>query len=370
MTLHNRSRLGRVVPAAALVSALASALGAPPAAASAVGVHSGRAGATATSPDTPAHVVDEVQIAHRQLDLTILSPSLAGTGKVRVLTPDGWDSRRPGDRWPVLYLLPGGDGDYETFTRDYRIADWPELRNTLVAMPQMPFYGFYSNWWNGGAGGAPAVETFHLDEVRTILERDYGADRQRAVAGESQGGYGAVKYAARRPGMFHAAASFSGFLHPLQHPEAIRGGAEFLGVEWRDLWGDPVRQRRIWEENDPYYLAEQLRGTRVHIAAGDGTPGALDPPGTEPDPEIPVLEDLAPLYPDEVISLTEAVMGDESRTVARRLQEAGVHVTTHFYRGTHSPQYWERELRQTLPMLLDPLSAPSGSTTAVAPENA
>ncbi|WP_247597987.1 alpha/beta hydrolase [Streptomyces sp. RKND-216] len=55
-----------------------------------------------------------------------------------------------------------------------------------------------------------------------------------------------------------------------------------------------------------------------------------------------------------MISLTEAVMADESRAVARRLKEAGVRVTTHFYRGTHSPAYWERELRQVMPRLLAP----------------
>lgn len=79
------------------------------------------------------------------------------------------------------------------------------------------------------------------------------------------------------------------------------------------------------------------------------------------------MQDLATLYPDEVISLTEAIMGDESRTLARRLQEVGVDVTTHFYRGTHSPPYWERELRQTLPMLLGSLGSFSPGDPQPAP---
>nr|WP_093848829.1 alpha/beta hydrolase family protein [Streptomyces pini] len=349
-----RTRLGLVAPVAVLVPVLGLLPAAVFPAGDAPTTVSASRELPAAGTERPARVVGEERIGPRLLDLTIRSPALAGTGKVRLLTPDGWDSRRPGDRWPVLYLLPDGSGDHRTYNDDHRIEEWPELRETLVVVPQMPFYGFYSDWWNGGEGGAPAVETFHLDEVVPILERDYGAGRQRSIAGQSQGGYGAVKYAARRPGMFDAAASFGGFLHPLQYPEAVSGGAEYLGVPWRRIWGDPVRQRRVWERNDPYHLAERLRGTRVHIAAGDGTPGALDPPGTEPDPDIPGLADLAPLYQDEVISLTEAVMGDESRTVARRLHEAGVHVTTHFYRGTHSPPYWERELRRVLPVLLGP----------------
>ncbi|WP_189530755.1 alpha/beta hydrolase [Streptomyces roseolilacinus] len=354
MTVRTRTRRGPIAPVVTLLTALVLLpVAAAPVQGDPATVSESRERPGARS-GPPARVVDEERTGPRQLDLTIRSPALAGSGKVRLLTPDGWDTRRPGDRWPVLYLLPDGSGDYRTYTDDHHVEEWPELRKTLVVVPGMPFYGFYTNWWNDGAGGAPAVETFHLDEVRTLLERDYGAGRRRAIAGQSQGGYGALMYAARRPGMFRAAASFGGYLHPLQYPEAVSGGAEYLGVPWRRIWGDPVRQRHIWQRNDPYYLAERLRGTRVHIAAGDGTPGALDPPGTEPDPEIPGLEDLAPLYPDEVISLTEAVMGDESRTVARRLQESGVHVTTHFHRGTHSPPYWGRELRRVLPMLLNP----------------
>ncbi|XVQ09868.1 alpha/beta hydrolase [Spirillospora sp. CA-255316] len=307
--------------------------------------------ATASPGKERPEVIERTQVRDRVIDLTLKSPALGGTGKVRLMTPDGWNENDHSKRWPVLYLLPGGDGDHTTFTEQYGIERIPELRDVLVVSPNMPMFGFYSNWWNGGKGGAPAVEDFHLKEVRTILERDYGAGTRRAVAGESQGGYGAVKYAAKHPGMFRAAASYSGFLHPLQYVKAISGGAEYLNIDWRRIWGDPVRQRHIWEAGDPYHLAGRLRGIPVHISSGDGTPGALDKP-VEPDPTIPGLQDLAVLFPEEVVSLTEAVMGDESRTVAHRYIEAGVPVTTHFYRGTHGPQYWKRELHRTLPMLL------------------
>ncbi|WP_210584629.1 alpha/beta hydrolase-fold protein [Streptomyces sp. GESEQ-35] len=51
---------------------------------------------------------------------------------------------------------------------------------------------FYTDWFNAGRGGPPAVETFHLEEVRPLLERHYGAGTRRAAAGESQGGFGAL----------------------------------------------------------------------------------------------------------------------------------------------------------------------------------
>ncbi|KAF4407102.1 alpha/beta hydrolase [Streptomyces lycii] len=300
-------------------------------------------------------VLGERRTGGRLLDLTLRSPALGADAEVRLITPSGWDERAEDDRWPVLWLLPGGDGDHKSFTREYRFQELPELRHILVVMPSMPFYGFYTDWWNGGRGGTPAVESFHLREVLPLLEHRYGAGRRRAVAGESQGGYGALTYTARHPGTFRAAAGVSGFLHPLMYVKAVSGGAEFLGVDWRRIWGDPVRQRHVWAAHDPFHLADRLRGVPVHIACGDGTPGALDPPGTEPDPVIPGLQDLAGLFPEEVISLTEAVLGDESRAVAHRFRQRGVPITTHFYRGTHSPAYWERELRAALPALLDAL---------------
>jgi len=306
-------------------------------------------------------VVDEHRVADRIVDLTVRSSALGRAARVRLLTPDGWDERDRHQRWPVLCLFAGGDGDHATWTREYQVHRKPSLRDTLVVMPEMPLYGFYSDWWNHGDGGPPAVESFHLREVLPLLERSYGAGTRRAAAGESQGGFGALSYAARHPGLFGAVASYSGFVHPLRHPHAVRAGMTYLGLDWTALWGDPVAQRAIWRAHDPFHLAERLRGTRVHLSSGDGRAGALDPPGTEPDPHIPGLEDPGDPFPHDVVSPTEFLMGDESRAVATRLARVGVRLSTHFYTGTHSPPYWWRELDRTLPMLLEALDArPSG----------
>ncbi|MEU5951659.1 alpha/beta hydrolase family protein [Streptomyces sp. NPDC047525] len=303
--------------------------------------------------------VREKRLAPRLVELTVDSPALGREAKVRLLTPDGWERRTSDDRWPVLYLLAGGHGDPEAWTQDYAVHELPQLRDVLVVMPEMPVFGFYSDWWNQGAGGPPGVESFHLDEVRPLLESRYGAGTRRVAAGESQGGFGAISYAARHRGLFRAVASYSGFVHPLQHPHAVKAGLDYMGMDWRALWGDPVAQRANWQARDPYYLAEHLRGTPVHLSSGDGAAGALDPPDVEPDPHVPGLEDPADPFPEDVVSPTEAIMGEESRTLATRLAAAGVPVTTHFYAGTHSPPYWSRELRGSLPGLLHALGVPS-----------
>ncbi len=135
-----------------------------------------------------AVVVAEEQVAPRQVDLSISSPALDAVEKVRLLTPDGWAERRAGQRWPVLYLLHGCCGDYTSWTGLTDVASIPALHDVLVVMPEAGDTGFYSDWWNHGEGGPPAWETFHLREVRGILEHGYGAGSRRVVAGLSMGG--------------------------------------------------------------------------------------------------------------------------------------------------------------------------------------
>lgn len=316
----------------------------------------GGAGRAAALPgvasDGGAVVVDERFSRERIVDVVVESAALGRQAGVRLLVPEGWHARRSVHRWPVLLLLPGGDGDHLAWTRDYGIQRLPALRQTLVVMPEMPLFGFCADWWNHGRGGPPAVETFHLREVLPLVEHGYGAGRRRVVAGQSQGGLGALVYTARRGRMFRAAASYSGFVRPLQHPHAVRAAMDYLGLEWTALWGDPVRQRAIWEAHDPAHLADRLAGVPIRLSCGDGRLGPLDAPDTLPDEHIPGLEDPSAPFPADVLSPTEAIMREENEALAPLLRAAGARVTTRFHVGTHDPAYWARELHASLPMLL------------------
>ena len=281
-----------------------------------------------------ATVVAQRQVAPRIVDLTIMSPALGREAKVRLLTPDGWSSRRRAQRWPVLYLLHGCCDTYDSWTRETDIDRLRRLRHVLVVMPESGDVGFYSNWRNDGRSGPPAWETFHLVELRGLLERRYGAGTPRAVAGLSMGGLGAMSYAARHLGMFAAAASFSGLLHPLADTRLILGLVSTYGPDSRALWGDPDAQRETWAAHDPTALASRLRGTRLFVSSGDGRPGPLDRSRRDRDS-------------------VEATVYRESRAFAARLRALDIPATVDFYgRGTHNWPYWERELQRALPLLL------------------
>ncbi|WP_020579447.1 alpha/beta hydrolase [Actinopolymorpha alba] len=305
-----------------------------------------RAGAEDASGERPpvpvqasngARVVDEVRVAANLVDLTISSPALATTAKVRLLTPDGWENRRPGQRWPVLFLLHGCCASYLSWTRSTDVASIPELRGVLVVMPEAGRAGFYSDWWNAGAGGPPAWETFHLTEVRQILERGYGASNHRVIAGLSMGGFGALSYAARNPGMFRAAASYSGVVDTRHTPGASDLALSIAASNVPDplaLWGDPDAQAGIWAAHNPVDLAARLRNLPVYLSCGNGEAGPFDPP--------------------DATSSLETLLESENRLLSERLTRLGArHLVTNFYGpGTHGWRYWERQLHRSLPMLL------------------
>ena len=149
------------------------------------------------------------------------------------------------------------------------------------------------------------------------------------------GGFGALSYAARNPGMFRAAASFSGVVHPLMDSSLWLG---FFGIGGQDpyaLFGDPVAQRDIWEAHDPYYLAARLKHTRLFIASGNGQAGG--PFNTQGD------------------SL-EATIYQENVALQGRLNALNIPATYYFYGpGNHNWPYWQRDLHQALPLLLGAL---------------
>jgi diacylglycerol O-acyltransferase / trehalose O-mycolyltransferase len=291
-------------------------------------------------PGREATVVHEERVSPRIVDLEIRSPALGTTAMVRLLTPDGWTAERRSRSWPVLYLLHGCCDSYESWTRSTDIEALEQLRKVLVVMPEAGAVGFYSNWHGTGEEPGPAWETFHLTEVRQLLERDYGAGPRRAVAGLSMGGLGAMGYAARHPGLFGAAASFSGLLHPLQHAGLLLGLFSTYSPDPRAIWGDPASDHAIWARHDPTELAERLNGIPLFVSAGNGRPGPLDRSAQGND-------------------RIESTVLRESRAFVSRLRQLHTQVQADFYGpGTHAWPYFQRELERALPTLLPALTGP------------
>ena len=273
----------------------------------------------------------------RTRDLTIDSPAVGGIVHVRLLLPSKFDAQ-PTTRWPVLYLLGGQSGTYDGWTQYMDVEALTAATDLLVVMADQgaddPNGSSFTDWWNGGKGGPRQWETFHLVELRQLLERNWHAADKRAIAGASAGGYGAMEYAARQPGLFLFAGSYSGGgLHPFVGPTS--------GPEPHDKWGDPVDQAEIWQAHDPYLNAAAMKGTALFVAYGNGEPGALD--------------DYA-VSPWDPTGDTERFCAADSAAFVKRLGELEIPVTAYAYgNGTHGAAYFSRDLQQSLPLILKAL---------------
>jgi S-formylglutathione hydrolase FrmB len=282
--------------------------------------------------DDGARIITVTTVDARIRDLTIDSPAVGRIVKVRLLVPSGFDAQ-PSTRWPVLYLLDGGPSLYADWTSFMGAEALTAPTNLLVVTPDAGI-GYYSDWWNGGAGGPPAWETFHLVELRQLLERNWHAGDKRAIAGYSMGGYGAMEYAARQPGMFLFAGSYSGPLDP------IHGTGDYP-YQVPNLWGYPMAQAEVWKAHDPTGNAAGLRGTALYVAYGNGQPGPLDNGHAS--------------YVDPAGD-GERNIAAESAGFVQRLGELKIPVTVYAYgNGTHSFPYMQRDFERSLPLILKAL---------------
>jgi diacylglycerol O-acyltransferase / trehalose O-mycolyltransferase len=222
------------------------------------------------SADDGAYVASETWLNDQELDLKISSPAVGATVSARLLLPPQW-SRTASRRWPVLYLLHGGHDDYTSWTRETNIESFARDKNVLVVMPSAGPTGIPTRWQNDG-GGAPDYESFDVDELMQLLERDYHASALRAVAGVSTGGYGAVAMAAHYPGAFAAAAAYSGILDITATgiPAFLFGIVARENLNPQGLWGDITANEALWKWENPADQVAGLRGTSLFISAGDG----------------------------------------------------------------------------------------------------
>jgi S-formylglutathione hydrolase FrmB len=91
------------------------------------------------------------------------------------------------------------------------------------------------------------------------------------------GGFGALKYAARYPHTFMAAASFSGaagpvFLGPLSASVIAAVDLAATGIDPGPVFGDPVSEQIGWHAHSPSALAPKLAHTDVYLTWGTGAP--------------------------------------------------------------------------------------------------
>ncbi|HEY5798569.1 MAG TPA: alpha/beta hydrolase-fold protein [Burkholderiaceae bacterium] len=197
------------------------------------------------------------------------SPQLGRSMPFQIYLPDGYAGSA--QTYPVLYLLHGASGSELDWTRKGGAMETLQalirrgaMRPTVVVMPSAGS----DSWWMDGA--VDKAESAVMQDLLPYVERRYRvgtARADRAVAGLSMGGFGALHFALKYPDRFCAAGLLSPAIYtPLppaissawRTPQLMRGG-EFDRKQW-----DAVS---YWSHLPAY--AKAARKVPVWIATGD-----------------------------------------------------------------------------------------------------
>jgi len=171
----------------------------------------------------PPHDASFVRVTGTTQRFYLASAALGGRRQpVDVYLPPGY-AAHPRRRYPVLYLLHGVPGRPDAFLATVRMG---VVEDELVALHRaqplilvMPFGStgsFTDKEWANGVGKTDRWETFVTHDVVHAIDARYRTIRSgsaRAVAGLSEGGYGAFNIAVHHPREFRVAESWSGYEH-------------------------------------------------------------------------------------------------------------------------------------------------------------
>ncbi|WP_185982025.1 alpha/beta hydrolase-fold protein [Gordonia rubripertincta] len=302
---------------------------------------SSAAPAAAPAPVPPGKVTNTYWYTDRRVALWVYSPSMNTNIQVQILLARDWHAK-PKEKFPQLTMLDGlrAQDDQSGWVLNTKIVDFYKDKNVNVILPIGGESSFYTDWKEPDRGKNYKWETFLMRELPPILENDWRSTDVRGIEGLSMGGSAAMMLAARNPGFYKFAASFSGILQfssfgmPQAIQFAVRDGGGYDSMKMFGPPSDPA-----WKEHDPYVLADKLQGTSLYVSSGNGMVGPHDKPS-----DIPLL---ATNYSGVGLEMLSRVTSQQFAVQLNRKGIPGQAV----YRpsGTHTWPYWEFEMMQAWP---------------------
>lgn len=165
----------------------------------------------ASAPQATTHQVDTV---------TIWSQSMQKPIKNVVILPAEYNPNTPQD-WPVVYLLHGFRGRYDTWINKTQ-PDLPAAASRMGEIIVCPDGGFSSWYWDSPIDSTMRYDTYITQELIAAIDSLYQtrpSREGRAITGYSMGGHGALYLALRHPDIFGACGSMSGGVALIPFPK-------------------------------------------------------------------------------------------------------------------------------------------------------
>jgi S-formylglutathione hydrolase FrmB len=217
-------------------------------------------------------------VAFRSFD----SKSLGIPEPYSVFLPPSYE-KNSSRTYPVIYFLHGLNNNETSWTID-RYGRIQETIEELMLSGRVPEFimihprggnSFYCNYIDGSR----RYEDLIAEELISYMEANYRARKgraNRAIAGTSMGGYGALKIAMKYPDRYASVVAQSPIILPGAGPldfseeaKASRFYPFFVGM-LEPIFGDPVRQE-LWDANNPLVLAQKGHFNGLNIYFDYGT---------------------------------------------------------------------------------------------------
>lgn len=235
----------------------------------------------------------------------------------RVVLPAGYsDEKNSAVRYPVVYLLHGLTGHFNNWTDRTKLSDYIAPYNVIIVTPEG------DNGWYTDSAAKPndKYESYIIQELIPEIDKKYRtlANRpNRAIAGLSMGGFGALKFGVKYPEMFTLAGSFSGalFASSYRTPDDLPPGA--IRTSLIDIFGavdSPTKKA-----NDLFALVREASPEKIKAM-----PFLYVDCGTE--------DFLFQNNRDFIALLTEKKIPHEYRQLP----------------GVHDWKYWDRQVKEFL----------------------
>jgi enterochelin esterase-like enzyme len=169
----------------------------------------------------PPHDAAFVKVHGSATQFVLASPALGGRRQlIDMYLPPGYSSH-PKRRYPVLYLLHGFPGRPAAFLATVRMGVVQDelvalhrARPMILVMPYGSTGSFTDKEWANGVRPHEGWATYLARDVVHAVDARYRTIRSgqsRAIAGLSEGGYGALNIAIQHPGEFRVVESWSGY---------------------------------------------------------------------------------------------------------------------------------------------------------------
>jgi S-formylglutathione hydrolase FrmB len=151
-----------------------------------------------------------IQVSPAAQDLKLNSKLMAREMPYRVVLPKNYETDKT-EKFAVLYLLHGLTGHFDNWADRTKLKEYAADYRFIIVMPEG------GNGWYTDSATVPndKYESYIIQELIPEIDAKFRtlANREnRAVAGLSMGGYGALKFGLKYPEKFVIVGSFSGAL--------------------------------------------------------------------------------------------------------------------------------------------------------------